>query len=143
MTVTAPELKTALAEALGERLGTYTFSARQTTPAIRTDDGTDPFDEEPTVQGLEVVIVPQIEVPMKQMMGGWQDTYTTLIVLKQWDIQENTLAVRDLALNALMQFDTLAVGQIRRVMRTTKLDNIETLTIPVSENVWVPADDEF
>lgn len=138
---TALKLKAALMTALSSQIGAYTFSAGQTTPAIRIDDGTDPFDEEPAVSGLEVVIVPQIEVPVQMMMGGYKETYTTVIVLKQWDIQENTLPARSPVLQALAQFDALAIGQIRRVIRSTKLDNIETLTIPVSENVWTPDSD--
>lgn len=133
---TAQELKVALIESLGVQIGTYTFSGGQITPAVRVDDGTDPFDEEPTVTGLEVVIVPQLEVPVKDLIGGYQETYTTLIVLKQWDIQAGTMPARPAVLAALHQFNALAVGQVRRVMRSTKLDNIETLTIPVSESVW-------
>lgn len=138
MTVTVQELKTALIDGVGSQLGTYTFSEGQTTPAIRIDDGTEPFDEDPSVEGLELVVVPQLEVPVKDMMGGYQETYTTLIVLKQWDIELGTMSARPAVLAALHQFGSLAVGQVRRVMRSTKLDNIETLTIPVSENVWTP-----
>lgn len=132
---TAAEIKTALVTALTGRLGTYTFSGGQTTSAVRIDDGSDPYDEEPAIAGLELVIVPSLEITMRQMIGGWQDTYSTTIVLKQWDIERTTLPERSIVMQALAQFPTLLVTSVRRVVRSNKLDNIETMTIGLSEAV--------
>jgi hypothetical protein len=134
---TTQELKEALSTALADQIGLYTFSDGQTTAAIRVDDGSEPYEEEPSVEGLEVVIVPALEVAVTPMLGGYKDTYTTLIVLKQFDIEETTLPCRTKVLEALCQFSELGIGQMRRVLRSNKLDNIETLTVQVSESVWV------
>ncbi len=138
---TTQELRNALLSALGGQIGLYTFGGGQTTPAIRVDDGSAPYEEEPSVMGLEVVIVPALEVAVTPMLGGYKDTYTTLIVLKQWDSDQTTLPCRTKVLEALGQFPELAVGQMRRVIRSSKLDNIETLTVQVSEAVWVADED--
>lgn len=134
---TPQEIKAALSSALDTQIGVYTFSDGQTTPAIRIDDGSEPYEEDPSVTGLEVVIVPALEVAVTPMLGGYKDTYTTLIALKQWDIEQTTLPYRTKVIEALAEFSDLATGQMRRVMRSSKLDNIETLTVQVSESVWV------
>lgn len=130
-------LRDTITTALADQLGTYTFSGGQTTPAIRVDDGSDPYDEEPSVEGLEVVLVTNPEVSISMLMGGYQQTFSALIVLKQWDIAETTLA----AMTALMPYlnaeDNLQIGAVRRVVRTTKLDNIETMSIQVSQAFYV------
>ena len=69
-------LRTSLTNALSEHLGTYTFSGSLETPAIRVDDGSDPYQEEPAVSGLECVIQPQIEVPVTMLLGGYQQNFT-------------------------------------------------------------------
>lgn len=128
------ELRSTLAEALGGAIGTYTFvGTGATTPAIRVDDGSNPYEEEPKVDGLEVVIAASPEVPIAMLMGGYQQTFTVAIVLKQWDINATALDAMERVLPALMQSDSLAIGNPRRIVRSTRLDNIETLTIPVSQ----------
>lgn len=133
--ITTEEIKAALEVGLGAEIGTYTFSGGQTTPAIRIDDGAQPYPEEPTVEGLEVVIQESLEIPVKMMLGGYQQTFSHRIVLKQWDIEKTCLSYLDAVMEATGQFSSLLVGDVRRVMRSTVLDNIETLTIMVSESV--------
>jgi hypothetical protein len=140
MIVTAREIREALMASLSERIGTYTFSDGQTTPAVRTDDGSDPYEEEPRVEGLEVVIAPSLEVSVNLLLNGYQETYGTLIVLKQWDIAQTAISALDSVLEAIAEFSTLNIGQIRRVIRSTQLDNIETLTIPIAETVLTTDD---
>lgn len=134
--ITPSELKTALAESLGERLGTYKFSNGEITPAIRIEDGNDPYPEEPNRSGLEVVVVPQVEVAVKDLMGGYQETYTTTIVLKEWDIKKSVMTARPAVLSALHQFSSLGIGQVRRIQRQRGLNEVESVIIPVSEQVW-------
>lgn len=131
--IEAPDLRDAIATALDGQIGTYNFGGVLTTPAIRIDDGSSPYDQEPTVTGLEVVIVPSLDVAVKPLMGGYQQTFGTTIVLKQWNVEETTMTAMDSVLEAIAQFSTLGVGQLRRVIRSSKLDNIETMVIPVSE----------
>lgn len=133
------ELKNALRVALQDKLGVYRFAGGQTTPAIRIDDGSSPYSEEPTVTGLELVIVPSIEVSVRPMLSGYQDTHSTLISLKQWDIEQTTMELRTPLLEALSQFDSLKVDAMRRVIRSSKLDNIETLSVTLSESYWIEA----
>ena len=136
MPITPLELKAALTEALGEALGTYTFSNGLSTPAIRIEDGNDPYPEEPNRTGLEVVIVPLIEVPVKDLMGGYQETYTTSIVLKEWNPAASVMTSRPAVLSVLHQFGSLGIGQVRRIQRQRGLNEVESLIIPVSEQVW-------
>jgi hypothetical protein len=140
MIVTAQEIRDALQASLAGQIGTYTFNGGQSTPAIRIDDGSDPYEEDPAVAGLEVVVVPSLEVSVILMLGGYQETYGTLIVLKQWDITQTAISALDGVLEAIAEFSTLNIGQIRRVIRSTQLDNIETLTIPVAETVLTTDD---
>jgi hypothetical protein len=127
------ELGTALETSLDEELGTYTFSNGLSTAAIRVDDGSDPFDEEPAVDGLECVIQQAIDVPIRPLLGGdYQQDWATAIVLKQWDIERTTLVGMHLALEALAEFSFQLAG-VRRVVRSSRLDNIETCTISLIE----------
>lgn len=137
--ITAEEIIAELVEQMGEAIGSYTFAEGQVTPAIRIDDGSEPYEEEPAVTGLEVVIVPSPEVNITPLMGGYQEDYTTLIQLRQWDINDTTMPYLDAVLQAIGQFQTLNLVRTQRVMRSNKLDNIETLTISVSESVLTPA----
>ena len=136
---TPAQLKSALQSKFSASLGTYTFSGTQTTPAIRVDDGSDPFDEEPSISGLEIVIVPSPEIAIQSMLGGYRDTVTTTVVLKQWDITKTTMGYRSALLEVVAGFDDLLLvsGSMRRVISLTKLDNIETLAIQVSQSEWV------
>lgn len=128
------ELKAAIVSALGDQLGTYTFqSVGATSPAIRVDDGVDPFNEEPIVGGLECVIQPNLEVPITDLIGGYQQTWTAAIVLKQWDITKDTLTAMDAITHAVAELDGLRITSRRRIVRSTKLDNIETMQITVAQ----------
>lgn len=127
-------LKEAIVSALGEQLGTYTFqSVGATSPAIRIDDGVDPFPEEPIVGGLECVIQPNLEVPISDLLGGYQQTWTASIVLKQFDITKDTLTAMDAITEAVAEIDGLRITSRRRVVRSNKLDNIETMQIAVAQ----------
>ena len=130
-------LRTALETALAPHLGTYTFSTGDTTPAVKIEDGAIAESEQPSVEGLELVIVGSPEIPFSCVMGGYQETYTALVILKQWDITATTLEARSPLLQALMGMDDLMVSGGKRVVRLTKLDNIETLTVQVSQSFLV------
>lgn len=134
------EIWDALVEVLGSELGTYTFPSGQSTPAIRIEDGSSPYTEEPSVQGLEVVIQSSIDVPIQPLLDGYQQTFSHLVQLKQWDIEKTTLDYMSLVMGAMAQFDTLSVDRVNRQIRLTKLDNIERLSFVVSERVLVYAE---
>lgn len=137
MATTAQELKAVLSAEFEDDLGVYTFSAGQTTPAIKIEDGAAEYEEEPAVTGLEIVVVVSPEISFRQNLGGWQDSYNYLVVFKQWDIEKTTLAYRERLIEVFAAFPDLLVGQMRRIVRQTKLDNIETMTVQISETVWV------
>jgi hypothetical protein len=128
------ELRATVATALASHIGSYTFSGGQTVSAIRVDDGSDPYDEEPQVTGLEVVIRPNLEIPVTLMMGGYRQDFSAIILLKQWDIQKTTLEAMQALMPYLAAADNLQIGTVRRVTRNTKLDNIETLSIQVTQS---------
>lgn len=138
MTTTPQQIKTTLAAALSSSLGTYIFSTGSPTPAIRIDDGSDPYPEQPTVTGLEVVIAPQIGTTLNSLQGNaFRETRLTDIILKQWDIEKTAIAYIPTVLSALVQLDSLIVEpNIARVIRSTQLDNIETARIRVSESLF-------
>jgi hypothetical protein len=124
-------IRDAIETALGSSIGVYAFSTGQSAPAIRVDEGLDPFTEDPDVTGLEVVLTPSIAVAIAPVFGGWNQTFTMEISLKQWDITKKALPALALLLDAIAQFSELGTGQIKRVIRREKLDNIETITLEV------------
>lgn len=129
-------LRTAIATALNGQIGTYIFkSTGDAIPALRVDDGSDPYEEEPAVEGLEVIIQPSLDVTVNLVFEGYKQTFGTLIVLKQWDITQTTLQPLAGILEAIAQFQELSVGQVRRQIRLSRLDNIETLFVPVTQTV--------
>lgn len=131
------ELRSTVLVALGDHLGTYTFSNGQTVAALRVDDGSAPYPEQPAVSGLEAVIRPRLEVPVILMLGGYQQQFGSEIVLKQWDDALTTLPAMQALLPYLNAMDSVNIRQIVRVTRSSLLDNIETLTIPISQAFWV------
>lgn len=147
MTTTPEQLKAALISALGAELGIYTFSNGLPTPAICVETGAIALgpngesltNEQPTVTGLEVVIQPQIGTILNPLQGNaFREVRNTALVLKQWDISKTAIVYLPLALDALVQFPTLVIEPgIRRVPRLTELDNIETVEIRLSENLFL------
>ncbi|HEY9697013.1 MAG TPA: hypothetical protein V6D10_07105 [Trichocoleus sp.] len=133
--ITPEEIRDTLQEALSNELGSYTFSGGQTTPAIRIEDGSNPYPEEPKVSGLEIVIQPSIDIPVKYVLDGYQQTFAHLIALKQWDIEKTALGYLDTVMDTIGQFAELKVDRVNRQMRLAGLDNIETLSFVVSETV--------
>lgn len=128
-------LRELVSTALAAHVGAYTFSNGQTIGAIRVDDGSDPYDEEPQVTGLEVVIRPNLEVPVTMFLGGYRQDFSAIILLKQWDIQNTTLEAMTALMPHLAAAPTLQVEAVRRITRNTRLDNIETLSIQVTQSV--------
>ncbi len=130
-------LRSTLETALAPHLGTYTFSTGGTTPAVKVESGAIDASEQPSVQGLELVIIESPEIPFSSVMGGYREVYTALVILKQWDITATTLEARSPLIQALMGLDNLLVSGGKRVVRTSRLDNIETLTVQVSQSFLV------
>ena len=136
--VTIDEVREGLAVNLAPFIGLYTFSNGQTTPAIRVDDGSDPYPEDPKITGLEVVITPLAEVSMVQMIGGYQDTYTMGIMFKQFDQTKTTLEIRSPAIESLLVFPTLQIGNLRRLLRISRINEIEVFSFTATQNIWTP-----
>jgi len=133
---TTQALKAVLQSALAEYLGIYRFSGNLTTPAIRIEDRSDPYPEEPTVTGLELVIVPPVGGDYRQLLGGFQDGRRTLILLKQWDSDQTTEQGRDVLLAALLQLDDLGIERAVTTPRSGLFDDLETLRVEVTQQLW-------
>lgn len=124
-----------LAIALASQLGLYRFSNGQTKPAIAIDDGSDPSPETPQATGLELVLVPSIRVPIASSFGGFIQTFSVQVAVKQFDVSRTTLEAMPVILDTLRsQFSELSLSGAERVLRSAKLDNVETFSVVVSQD---------
>lgn len=123
------ELRSAIATALADQIGSYIFSQGLSTQALRIDDGSEPYPEDPEVQGLEVVIRPEVRVSQSLRLGGDRiQSRRHEVVLKQWDINRTTKAARDALLLVLP-----VEGEAPIVPRSSALDTLETCTLTIEE----------
>jgi len=120
-------LQQRIINALGSLLGTYTSLAGETTPAIAIDD-TGRSPQGMTATGLEVVIQPEVNTPVTALLGSNRIAAETMLTLKQWDLNDTTIAATEALILALDEIT--AVGP--RVTRSTVLDNIESRQITVT-----------
>lgn len=132
-----PLLRSTLETGLAGLLGTYTINTDegpQTTPAIAVDLGNGDYPPAGAeIQGLECVLIFRPDIPIKPLLGGWEETYSVVIFLKQWDEGRTTIAALDALLELLGQMPEfgLQAGSIRRTLPVEKLNNIETLQMTV------------
>ena len=132
--INSQEIRDVLAIALASQLGIYTFSNGQTRPAIVIDDNSDPLLDEVKKTGLELVIVPGIRVPIASSFGSFRQTFSIEIIANQWDITQTTLVSMPLILDTMQsQFSHLRLVSAERILRSLKLDNIETFSLTVSQ----------
>lgn len=126
------QLRADILTALDGEIGEYRFSGGQTTAAIRIDEGTPPYDEEPSVSGLEVVIQLFQRMNLTPMLGGDKRLDSSIqIVLKQWDINETTQTAREILISQL------PIDRVEPVVqRSNKLDNIEISTLAMDDDVY-------
>lgn len=126
-------IRAALTTALAAHLGTYTFG-EASTPAIRIDDGTDPYPGgEPETEGLECVIQDEPEVAIALVFGGYRQTFRASITLTQWDTNATTLPAMEPLLATLAEFDDVSVVDVLRVKRLSRLDNFETFSVVIQQ----------
>jgi hypothetical protein len=108
-------------------IGTYTFANGEQVPALTIDDGADSGNNPPEgtgVSGLEVILQINAGYKLNGLIGGNLIYSQVAISLKQWEITATTIA----ATERLMALPELKeVGP--RVLRSTKLDSIETQTL--------------
>jgi len=132
--INSQEIRNVLAIALASQLGIYTFSNGQTRTAIVIDDNSDPLLDEVKKTGLELVIVPSIRVPIASSFGSFRQTFSVEIIANQWDITQTTLVSMPLILDTMKsQFSHLRLVSAERILRSLKLDNIETFSLTVSQ----------
>lgn len=130
-------IRTALATALADELGTYTFPDGQVTPAIAVDDGSGNYPpKDAKVTGLECIILLSPEVQSEDIFGGFKETYTAMVMLRQWDATKTTLDARLLARDAIASLGSIGVvpGSMRRTLPFEKLGNIETAQFTVFQS---------
>lgn len=128
------EIRNTLEAALEGELGTYTFSTGDTTAAIAVDMGNGDYPMPGAhVTGLECVLIFRPEIPMQVLMGGYEETYSVQIILKQWDAALTTMPALDKVLDALGELSEISLqsGSVRRVLPLPKLGNIETVQMTV------------
>lgn len=130
------ELQQTIETLLAGLIGIYTFSGGLVTAAIAIDDGSQPLsatgevlsNEQPTVTGLEVLIVPGAIDLTNFLDGDKRVDLGTNVVLKQWDISKTTRAAREILVIYLDDVESVAPPQ----RRSTLLDTIETCTLTLS-----------
>ena len=83
---------------------------------------------EPTVSGLEVVIIPESEMEFVPLLDSRMVELTTEIVLKQWDADKSVRPARELIISSLD--DVQSVGPL--VPRNSALESIESCSILLS-----------
>lgn len=132
-------LRDAFQAALGDQLGTYTFPDPNspTAPAITIDYGNNTSVPKGTdVAGLECVIVFRPEVPLEPMLAGtFKETYSVNVLLKQWDVEADTIEALNRVLNALILLTDwgLKTGSIVRQLPLPAMNNIETVTLTLMQ----------
>jgi hypothetical protein len=122
-------LKAQVIDVLDTLLGTYTLPNGDIVPAIAVDNGNYP-PQGTKVEGLEVVIVPQLDTVFSPMIDGREWKLTSVIVLKQWGVSGTTLG-------AMEKIIPLLGNQVKigaRVLPDNSLGNIETLKISFTWN---------
>lgn len=137
-------LRSRLATALADELGTYTYksaagSTLSITPALKIEDGSFPlvqgkvWDQRPEVAGLEVVIRPQLESDFQALLGRqYTLDHTTVITLKQWNLSDTVLTAAALLISELR--DVLdSIGP--RVVRNTSFDSVESQSFTVIHQI--------
>lgn len=136
------EFRTALAGAIADQLGTHIFANGSQTPAVRIEDGSRQYAEEPSVQGMELVIRVSPEIPMVEQFGGYRVTYQYLVSLAQWDTAQTTLGARSHIRSAIKSFPSLRITRLVRVPRREDMDIIETLNFTVIEEEFEAEDED-
>jgi hypothetical protein len=130
-------LQTQIEAALSSELGTYTLENDETTPAIGRDYGAGQHPPPPsTAIGLECVLIFRPDIPLVPLLGGgYQETYSVQILLKQRDETRDCLTALGLLLDAIANLPetSLQSGSIRRVLPLAELGNIETLSLVVNQ----------
>ena len=128
-------LRAAIASLLDGQIGTYTYQGGLVTPALRVEDGRrSPSPQtvnvlgEPTVSGLEVVIVPESGMEFTPMLDSRMVEVVTEIILKQWDADKSVRPARELIISSLE--DVQSVGPL--VPRNSALESIESCSILLS-----------
>jgi len=128
------ELRNSIATALASEVGLYTFPSGQSTPAIVVEDGAIRYVEEPTAQGLEVVIIPDVDPSAPTYFHGGDMRLDTQVkvVLKQWDAAKTTKVAREILIRLLDDIERIAL-----VPRSTRLDAIESCTLTLSDSYYL------
>lgn len=121
----AKELRDRLKVVLNGYLGTYRFPNGQETEAIAIDYNATYPPPGTVIEGLEVVIVPRSSLGISGLIGGKSVTYQADVILKQWDVTQDTFCATDLIIGAIPEL--IDVGP--RVLPNGELQNIESIRL--------------
>jgi hypothetical protein len=117
------KIKTNILEVLGDEIGTYTLVGGITVPAIAVSTGNYP-PQGTQVEGLEVIIVPQTDTEINQLIRGGRWEVTSIVVLKQWGEGDVVTAMEKIV---PLLGNQVTIGA--RILPDNTLGNIETIRI--------------
>lgn len=121
----AKELRDRLKVVLEGFIGTYRFPNGQETQAIAIDYNSTYPPPGTVIEGLEVVIIPRSSLGISGLIGGKLATYQADVILKQWDITQDTFCATDIIIGSIPEL--INVGP--RVMPNGELQNIEQIRL--------------
>lgn len=129
-------LTEAIAAILAGDIGMYTYATGQTTPALKQEWGVSEGSQQPTVTGIEVVVVVAANLQTPQTLDGylWRTPWEVLI--KQWDTEDTALRAYLKLQDGLIRLG-YDLSPAVRSPRRSELDSIEQVRISVQRSCSV------
>jgi hypothetical protein len=125
--LTTTQIRTDIATALSEVLGTYTYSNGATAPAYWVTEGVDTRPEQPRVTGIEAVLSLDTSTEYQELLGGeFATDRTATLTLYQWDVSASLRSVERIVLKALRGIPVRVSSISPRIVRDVRLQNLES-----------------
>jgi len=125
--LTYTEIRTDIATALAEVIGTYTYSNGATSTAFWVTEGVDTRPEQPRVTGIEAVLSLDTSTEYQELFGGeFFTTRTAALTLYQWDVTASLRSVERTVLKALRNIPVTVTSVSPRIVRDVRLQNLES-----------------
>jgi hypothetical protein len=125
--LTYTKIRTDIATALTDVIGTYTYSNGATSPAFWVTEGVDNRPEQPRVTGIEAVLSLDTSTEYQELFGGEFATIRTATLnLYQWDVTASLRSVERVVLKALRNIPVRVSSVSPRLVRDVRLQNLES-----------------
>lgn len=125
--LTVTEIRTAIAAALTDVVGTYTYSNGATAQAFWVTEGQDNRPEQPNVTGLEAVLSLDTATDYQELLGGeFATDRTATLTLYQWDVSASLRSAERTVLRALRGIPVTVTDVSPRLVRDVRLQNLES-----------------